>query len=256
MNNGIYDFYKKLAIKNKLDKKDTKKLWDIIKPICEHEEFLRRMEKPFYHHDLKTLGEHILSDTIVTYKITSKINQKSNKNINIKIACLISMFHDLYERPWQNAGHDKLANAHGFTHPIEATINAISWFPEYFKDKNNTFIIIDGIIHHMFPLPVRRMDKYGFKLKNQDKYDLLDDKYKEMIKLSTSYGKVGKFSVRKSFFIEGRILSKADKDVSIKQDLKSARGLLSLVTGKNKKAVSDYIKDKKVLINRKNPSND
>ena len=45
-----------------------------------------------------------------------------------------------------------LRNKHGFVHPIEAVVNAITWFPQYFKTKEKTVIIIDGIIHHMFPL--------------------------------------------------------------------------------------------------------
>ena len=253
MINDVYSIYKEYAVKYKLSNKDIKKLWDIIKPICEHEEFLKRMQKPFYHHEFKTLGEHIISDTIVTYKIANDLNKKIDKNINIRLACLIAMFHDLYEHPWQNHGHKKLVNAHGFTHPVEAAINAITWFPEYFKDKTNSFILIDGIIHHMYPLPVRRMDYDKFELNNQPKFDALDDKYKNMIKLSTSYGKLGKFSMRKSFFIEGRVLSKADKKVAMGTDIKSVRGLLSLVTGKNKKIDKNYNITKKVIINRKNP---
>ena len=86
----------------------------------------------------------------------------------------------------------------------------------------------------MFPFPVRIIDN-DLELNNQEKYEKLDDKYKKIIKLSTNIGKVGIFSIRKSFYIEGRIMSKADKIVAIRKDLKSIDGYISFLTGKNKK---------------------
>ncbi len=44
-------------------------------------------------------------------------------------------------------------------------------------------------------------------------------KYKDMIKISTDIGKIGHYSLRKSFFIEGRIMSRADKIVAFKKIL-------------------------------------
>ena len=81
--------------------------------------------------------------------------------INLKIAIYIAMFHDLYEEPWQNnikSKGKKFKNLHGFTHPIEAVVNAITWFPNIFQDEEESLMIIDGIIHHMYPLPVRAID--------------------------------------------------------------------------------------------------
>lgn len=59
------------------------------------------------------------------------------------------MFHDLYERPWQNSGikKERLTNRHGFVHPIEAVINANTWYPKYFESDLKSKIIIDGVIH-------------------------------------------------------------------------------------------------------------
>lgn len=233
----VYQLYKRLTRQYKLSSYDTRKLWSIIGPICQHNEFKKRCESPFYHHDIKTLGEHIISDAIVTYKLVKLL--KSNgyrKTIKLEVAVYIAMFHDLYEIPWQNTFQKKkFRNIHGFIHPIEAVVNAITWFPEYFKSKENSLLIIDGIIHHMYPLPVRAIDNFSMELNNQEKYDKLAKKYKDMIKASTNIGKFSHYSLRKSFFIEGRIMSKADKSVVFKRDLKGISGYLALIDGKNKK---------------------
>lgn len=233
----VYKLYKDLATQYNLSSYDTRKLWNIIKPICEHKEFIKRCNAPFFHHDIKTLGEHILTDTIVTYRITKRLKTKLHKQpIKLELAIYIAMFHDLYEIPWQNSfQHKKFKNLHGFIHPIEAVVNAITWYPDYFRTKENSLIIIDGIIHHMFPLPVRAIDESDLQLNVIEKYNKLPDKYKKMIKASTSIGKFGPFSLRKSFFIEGRIMSKADKRVAITKDLKEIHGYIALIDGRNKK---------------------
>lgn len=235
MENKMYDNYKILALEYNFSNSDIKKLWQIIKPICEHEEFQKRCEAPFFHHDLKMLGDHILCDAILTYKLVHKLKKGKYDKIRLELAILIAMFHDLYECPWQNTFIKKdLVNKHGFSHPIEAVVNAITWFPSYFKNKEKAIIIIDGIIHHMFPLPVRSIDDKFLDLNNQDKYEALDEKYKEMIKVSTDIGKIGHLSLRRSFFIEGRIMSKADKIVALRKDMHSLHGYLALLSGKNK----------------------
>lgn len=86
----------------------------------------------------------------------------------------------------------------------------------------------------MFPLAVRRIDGTDMELNNKEKYDKLPQKYKDMIKLSTDIGKIGHYSLRKSFFIEGRIMSRADKIVALKKDIGSFNGYLALLSGKNK----------------------
>ena len=232
----IYLKYKDFAKFYNLSNYDIKKLWGIIKPICEHEEFQNRCLPPFWHHDNKTIGEHILCDTIVTYIMVKKLKNNKIKSVNLNNACLIAMFHDLYECPWQNQKiKKKLFNKHGFVHPIEAAINAITWYPEYFKNKDVAAVIIDGIIHHMYPFPVRAFDDTNMDLNNQDKFAKLEDKYKEIIKLSTNLGRIGKISFRRSFFSEGRILAKADKKVAFHNDIHSIDGYLALISGCNKK---------------------
>ena len=240
MKKEIYEKYKFFCAQYKLTGFNIKKLWVIIRPICYHKEFIKRMKEPFWHHDSKTIGEHIICDAIVTYKIINKLKKRSKKFtfINLKVAIYIAMFHDLYEEPWQNnikSKNKKFKNLHGFTHPLEACINAITWFPDLFKDEYDSLIIIDGIIHHMFPLPVRAIDETDLELNNQEKYDAMHEKYKKIMIASTKIGKVCSFSLRKSFYVEGRLMSKADKIVALRKDLHSLEGYLALVTGKNKK---------------------
>lgn len=239
MKKDIYERYKLFCSHYKLTGFKIKKLWNIIKPICYHEEFIKRCKPPFWHHDCSTLGDHIICDAIVTYKLVTNFKKKRKffKFVDPKLAVYIAMFHDLYEEPWQNNLIFKtkhLKNKHGFIHPIEACANAITWFPEMFKDEHDALIIIDGIIHHMFPLPVRAVDDKPMELNNQDKFDALPEKYKRIIKSSTSIGQLGPFSLRKTFYIEGILMSKADKIVAIRKDMHSFRGLLALLTGNNK----------------------
>lgn len=233
---NIYLKYKELAKSYNLNSSDRRKLWKIIEGIATYPEFIKRCYAPYFHHDRKTLGEHILCDAIVTYKLCKKIKKRSQmKKINVDTAVVIAMFHDLYELPWQNNPVKKIMrNKHGFTHPIEATVNAITWFPNYFVNKEKAMIIIDGILHHMYPLPLRAIDEYDLDLNNREKYDKLKSIYKKMLKLSTSAGKIGHYSLRKSFFIEGRIMSRADKYVALRKDISSIHGYTALLSGKNK----------------------
>lgn len=234
---NVHDMFLNIALDNNLDNQSIDELWHIIKNICSHPEFIKRCMPPYYHHDKVLLGEHILRDTIITYKISKKINSKKD-NININNAIYIAMFHDLYELPWQNnPKHKGFVNLHGFTHPIEAIVNAISWYPEYFKDSMTSFIIIDGVIHHMYPLAVRVVDDKDLYLNNIDKYNKLPKRYQDMLKLSTGFNNIGKFSLKKSLFIEGRVLAKADKMGSVMQELKPYNWI-SLITGHNKKIIA------------------
>ncbi len=246
MEEEIYQKYKQIAKHYKLSSYDTRKLWNIIKSICYHQEFIKRCYAPYFHHETITLGEHILRDTVVTYQIAKKLREQRDykKAIKLETAIYIAMFHDLYEQPWQNIKiKKKLHNKHGFVHPIEAIINAITWFPEYFKDKTNALIIIDGVIHHMYPFPVRTMDGYDLDLNNQEKFDKLPKKYQKMIEASANVGRIRHYSIRRSFFLEGRILSRADKIVALKKELNGVNGIITLVWGYNKHLEKEYIKE-------------
>ncbi len=216
----------------KLTKEDKDYLSKIVLPIINNDNFKKRMTSEFLHHGNITLGEHIIEDTIVTYKLSKK---RKNNTFNMDIAIKIALLHDLYTLPWQNNREAKVKqffDKHGFRHPIEAVINSITWYPEIFNNSDSV-IIIDGILHHMFPLPVKYLNNKT-ELKNRELYNNLDNKYKEIINNSLKRKKIGPISFTRSKYMEGRIMAKADRKVSRKQirDFSSAK---ALITGHNKK---------------------
>ena len=216
------DIIEYLFNKYNLNNEEKEEILKIILPIFEYEEFQRRMGNEFLHHSDITLGTHILEDTILTYKLAKKRFKKCD--INISLALKIAMIHDLYTNPWQNSDVKikGFFNKHGFRHPLEAIVNAIKWYPSLFESDSESEIIIDGVLHHMYPLPVRVLDT-----------DIdLDEKYKNMILKSLRH-KIGPVSFSRSKYIEGRIMSKADKKVSIRE-IKNFSSAKALVTGKNK----------------------
>ena len=170
--------------KHQINSSEQEFIISVVKPIYEHREFLKRSTSEFLHHDNLTLGYHILEDMIVSFKICKKKKFSEKKT---KIVLLIAMMHDLYEFPWQNNDAFRTKhffNKHGFRHPIEAAINAITWFPELFDDDEIASIMLDSIIHHMFPLPVLSINYNNYKkreLRNIQAFENLDKKYKKII---------------------------------------------------------------------------
>lgn len=234
-NNEIITKYFK---KYNLSSSEKKELLLLIKPIYLHSEFQKRLTKEFPHHDNLTLGEHILKVTIITYK---KIKKHKNKNINLRIAITIAMLHDLYTEPWQNnpVKDKKMFNKHGFRHPVEAVINAITWYPELFEEEQEAIMIIDGIIHHMFPFPSLKYKEHlndKLSLKNYNLIKNLEEKHINNFINSANRGVLKRISIRPSKYIEGRIVASADNWASI-SDFKITNiiAILTLVTGINKK---------------------
>lgn len=212
-----------------LTKEEQEEFLNIVKPIIDSDEFKERMSNKFPHHGKITLGEHILEVAILTYK-----KCKKKRNVNLKTAVYIAMMHDLYSLPWQNnddARVNHFFNKHGFRHPLEAAINSIKWYPEIYEN-NDSKIIIDGIIHHMFPLPVRTYELKEELLELKNNIDI-DIKYKNMILESSKRYKLFNISLCRSKYKEGKIVSRCDKKVSLKQ-IKNIHNLTSLVTGHNK----------------------
>lgn len=228
------------------DNQSKKEFLDIIKPIYIHDEFQKRMTNEYLHHDKITLGEHILEDSIITYMLSKKyLNKKKKDEFNIAVAVKMAMLHDLYTLPWQNNPSSKMKkmyNKHGFRHPIEAVINASIWFPEIFKNEEEANKIIDGIVHHMYPLPVRRYsvnDKNSLELENFDIIYKMSSNNKKILEISSNKMKIGPFSLKGSKYKEGIIMRKADKKVSMDnfRRSKSLRGVIALITGRNKNIV-------------------
>lgn len=219
--------------KYELTKEERDFILKIIYPIFKHREFQRRMTKEFLHHSDITLGEHILEDMIVTYILSKKYLKKYNYNLDLSLK--IAMLHDLYTTPWQNSSYKTkyFFNKHGFRHPLEAAINAINWYPELFKNNIDSKILIDGIIHHMFPFPVRILDNKRMELANIDLLNKIPNELKDILVTSLKRKRLGAISFSRSLYKEGRIMSKADKRVSLKQ-IKNFESLKALFTGKNK----------------------
>lgn len=224
-----------------LSDKQKDEFWNIVRHIFEHDEFQRRMGPEFPHHADISLGEHILSDAAVTYKLTEKPRFKQ-ANFDRKTAVIIAMFHDLYTLSWQNNPENFQEfsyNGHAFRHPIEAIINAVSWYPEYFED-DNAYKIIDGVIHHMFPVPVKMFDGTTMELKNEELFDKMPEKIRNLIIFSSCRGlKYKHFSICRSEFTEGRIMSHADKIVSFGNYIDDFKengidSITALLTGVNK----------------------
>lgn len=229
---NYFEYIDKKFKDNKLTEDDKRSFLEIVSPIIAHEEFQKRLDNSLYpHHGKTSLGEHIISDAVMTYKLSKKKKKSDNKK-----AVLIAMFHDLYELPWQNSGRKekRFTNKHGFIHPLEAAINAVTWYPNYFENKDDAKIIIDGIIHHMYPFPVRRIDSYDAELNNINKYNDLDDSIKEIIVNSSNRCKLGRVSFSRSKYLEGKLVSRADKLTTISSDKLSFSAYKALVTGKNK----------------------
>ncbi|MBR5662518.1 MAG: hypothetical protein IKX00_02560 [Bacilli bacterium] len=210
-----------------LNNEEQKEFLEIVKPIIESEEFKYRCTSVFKHHDNITLGEHILEVAILTY-----LECKKRNNVSINEAVYIAMMHDLYTNPWQNNPNNKVKyffNKHGFRHPVEAVINSANWFPEIYK-KYDINILIDGIIHHMYPLPVRVYNDKNLELKTNNQ---IDGDLKKALIDSTNRCKIGDISFCRSRYKEGRIVSMCDKKVT-RIHLKNVTSLTSGVTGRNK----------------------
>ena len=209
-----------------LNKVEQNEFLSIVKPILDSEEFQKRCTSEYAHHDDITLGEHILEVAILTY-----LKCKTSIDVDLNTAVYIAMMHDLYSIPWQNnpdAKVNSFTNKHGFRHPIEAIINSINWFPEIYE-KYSPVILIDGIAHHMYPLPVRVYNDKDMELKTSKD---ISDKYKEILRESTNRCSVGDLSFCRSLYKEGKIVSECDKYVT-RIHLKNIHSLTSGVTGKN-----------------------
>lgn len=215
---------------------EQKEFISIVSPIINHKEFQKRLSNSFLHHSDITLGEHLFEDALCTYKLLKRKEKK--KKVNIVLGVKIALFHDLYTISWQNNKKftkvRKFSHKHGFRHPIEAAINSAYWYKEEFKDLEDANTIIDGIIHHMYPLPVTRIKNIeDIELRNYDTFLKLPKNIQNIIIKSTNRGKIAKFSFARSKYYEGRIMSKADKKVSFHQ-IKNLSSFKALLTGNNK----------------------
>lgn len=209
-----FDLIYNLFDKYKLSNDDRNLLLKIIKPILNHEEFQKRFTDVFLHHNKVTLGEHIIEVAIETFIISKR--QKTN--IDLELALNIAMMHDLYSTSWNNkdAAVNNFSNKHAFRHPVESVINSATWFPEIF-DKTDSYKLVDGICHHMFPVPVvsfKDSKENDLELRNFDLVRNLSEKTKRQLEVSTNNGLYNTLLLRPSKYKEGIIVSNADKLVT------------------------------------------
>lgn len=136
--------------KNEIEKYVTKdhEYYQIVQTILEDPEFQKR--KKFMHHENRTVYDHCLVVSILSYLWAKKWN------LDYKAAAIGGLLHDFYEKPWQTSENKlikkektSLFKKHGFIHAKEAAHNAQKYYPELMNEK------IDNIIRrHMFPLNI------------------------------------------------------------------------------------------------------
>lgn len=230
MNKSLKELLKDYNLNNE----EIEEISSVVEHIYNNDFFQERLSNNFYHHGKTTLGIHIIEDVIYTYKLSKRINKK---DFNLNLALKIAMFHDLYTEPWQNnPKRYKFTNKHGFRHPVEAIINAYTYFKEDFNNLNEAKIIIDGVIHHMYPFPVIILNNDKINNRELNNYDLfikLPKEIKEIIYNSTNRYKLFNLSWSKSKYLEGIIVKKADKKSSLKE-FDNIFSIIALITGKNK----------------------
>lgn len=144
-------------------KLENKEYYNIVKPILENEEFLKR--KDFPHHYNESVCDHVLRVSYDCYKIGKKWG------LDYKALAIAGLLHDFYEKPWQtDFEHKPLLQKHGFTHAENARVNALKYFPELMNPKIESMIKT-----HMFPLN-KSVPKYreSWILTLVDKADSID----------------------------------------------------------------------------------
>ena len=137
---------------------NLKNWYEIVKPILDHPEFQKR--KDYMHHGNISVYDHVLSVSILMYKLAKK------RNIDVKDASIAGLLHDFYETPWMEDKERKpFFKRHGFTHAKNAVANAKKYFGKYL---NTT--IENAMLTHMFPLNIKPpKSRIGWLLTTADK---------------------------------------------------------------------------------------
>ncbi len=122
---------------------ENKEFYEIIKPIIEHPEFIKR--KKYKHHENESVFEHCLEVSYKSYKVAKALH------MNARAAAIGGILHDFYYEDWQeNKTKKKFFQQHGFVHAREALDNSHKHFPQLI-DKRTANIIK----RHMFPLTIK-----------------------------------------------------------------------------------------------------
>lgn len=156
-------------IKNDYDKNgipDEKEFLDIIEPILNNDEFLKRIH--YKHHGDTSVYEHSFAVSYYAYMWAKKLHLNKNKVKNTAIAGLL---HDFYYNDWTKIKEKQpLFKKHGFVHAKQAKENSIKHFPKLMNKR-----IENAIERHMFPLNITP-PKYieGWLVTNADKFVSFD----------------------------------------------------------------------------------
>ncbi len=126
-----------------MKKKHYDEYLKIIEPIINNEEYKKR--KNYRHHKDKTVYDHCLQVSYLSYAIARKLPKIDEKSVAIA-----GMLHDFYYNPWmENTIKKPFFKRHGFVHAKEALENSHKHFPELMNKK-----IDNMILRHMFPLNI------------------------------------------------------------------------------------------------------
>ena len=145
---------------------DEEEFLDIVNPILNNKEFLRR--KKYKHHGNTSVYEHSFAVSYYAYMMAKKLHLNRKKIRNVAIA---GMLHDFYYKDWTKIKEKKpLFQRHGFVHAKEAKDNSIKHFPSLMNKR-----IENAIERHMFPLNITP-PKYieGWLVTISDKYVSMD----------------------------------------------------------------------------------
>lgn len=145
--------------KNKKYLEETSEYYKIVKDILNNEEFSKR--KNFPHHGEKTVMDHSLEVSILSYRIAKKLK------MDYKSAAIGGLLHDFYNKPWQDDQEKRpFFKRHGFVHAREARENSKKYFPDLMTPR-----IENIILRHMFPLNITPPKyKEGWIITTVDKY--------------------------------------------------------------------------------------
>lgn len=133
--------------------------YKIVEEILENAEFQRRKE--FRHHGNRTVYDHCLAVSILSYRIAKKFK------MDYKSAAIGGLLHDFYYNPWQDHKDSRpFFKKHGFSHAGEALENSKKIFPNFMNKR-----VEDIIKKHMFPLNIKPpMCKESWVITCVDKY--------------------------------------------------------------------------------------
>ena len=115
---------------------------NIVHNILENNEFLKRKE--YKHHGEKSVYNHSLEVSYLSYKISKKLK------LDYKDTAIGGLLHDFYYKDWHLVPKEKnIFKKHGFTHAKQALENTKKFFPQYLNKKTQNIIL-----RHMFPLNI------------------------------------------------------------------------------------------------------